>query len=92
MSTREIGATAGKVWKALHSQGEMSVSALKKAVGRKDAVVDWAIGWLAREDKINYATKRNEVLVSLVNAEMDAFRRLYKKQPEQKASTAAKQK
>ena len=48
----EIGTTAGLIWNALNPKGEFSLALLKKAVGCKTPVFDWAIGWLAREDKI----------------------------------------
>ena len=65
MQTGEIGTTAGKVWRALHNDGEMSVAALKKAVGGQTVMVDWAIGWLAREDKIAFRKEKNVVKISL---------------------------
>lgn len=48
----EIGTTAGAIWKALNTKGESSLAQLKKAVKGKDPIFDWALGWLAREDKI----------------------------------------
>jgi hypothetical protein len=48
----EIGLTAGKIWHALDAANELSLAQLKKAVGAKTPVFDWAVGWLAREDKI----------------------------------------
>lgn len=65
MVTSEIGHTAGKVWKTLHDKGEMSITALKKALGSKDASVDWAIGWLARENKLAFRKEKNVLKVSL---------------------------
>lgn len=65
MTTHEIGITAGKIWKTLHAEGEMSVAALKKAVGVKNATVDWAIGWLAREDKISFRKEKNVLKIAL---------------------------
>jgi len=46
----------------------MSVAVLKKSVaakGTEDPVVDWAIGWLAREGKIAFRKDRNTVKISL---------------------------
>lgn len=65
MLTADIGVTAGKIWQILSHKGEMSVTALKKAVGSKDALVDWALGWLAREDKIEFRKDKNVVKVEL---------------------------
>lgn len=65
MITHDIGTTAGRVWQKLHDEGEMSISALKKTLGSKDALVDWAIGWLAREDKISIRKGKNVFEISL---------------------------
>lgn len=65
MFTEEIGTTAGKVWQTLDTKGEMSVSAIKKSLGAKDAVVDYAIGWLAREGKLAFRKDKNVLKVSL---------------------------
>lgn len=65
MNTEQIGSTAGKVWHALDAKGEMSVTALKKAVGGTDSMVDYAIGWLAREGKVFFRKEKNVVKVGL---------------------------
>ena len=65
MLADKIGTIAGKVWKTLNQQGEMSISALKKTVGAKDSSVDWAIGWLAREDKLTFRMDKNVLKVGL---------------------------
>ena len=62
---QEIGLMAGKIWQALESKGEMSVAALKKSLGTRDVTSDWAIGWLAREDKIVLRKDRNAVKIAL---------------------------
>ena len=48
----EIGTTAGAIWHALTTKGELSLAQLKKDVKGKPPLFDWAIGWLAREGKI----------------------------------------
>lgn len=65
MHVEESGTTAGKVWNELNDQSAMSVSALKKALAGKDASVDWAIGWLAREDKLSFRKDKNALKLSL---------------------------
>jgi hypothetical protein len=47
-----IGQTAGKVWHTLQADGPMSITKLLKAIGGNRDLVQQAIGWLAREDKI----------------------------------------
>lgn len=65
MFTHSIGTVAGKVWQTLNTKGEMSMTALKKALGSKDASVDWAIGWLAREGKLAFHKEKNVIKVGL---------------------------
>lgn len=48
----EIGTTAGTIWKTLNANGELSLPGLKEQIDAKSPVFEWAIGWLAREDKI----------------------------------------
>ena len=48
----QIGEAAGEVWKALAEQGPLSTARLIKEVDAPRDVVMQAIGWLAREDKI----------------------------------------
>jgi len=60
-----IGVMAGQIWKTLNANGEMSVAALKKALGTRDVTADWAIGWLAREGKIVLRKERNTVKIAL---------------------------
>ena len=48
----EIGAVAGAIWHSLDINGEMTLAKLKKEVKADGPLFDWAIGWLAREDKI----------------------------------------
>jgi len=60
-----IGEVAGKVWAALRENGEMSVAQLKKSVESNAFLLDSALGWLAREDKINLTKVGNSVKVTL---------------------------
>jgi hypothetical protein len=47
-----IGTAAGVLWDYLHKHGPASVGKLKKEVELTPAMLDRAIGWLAREGKI----------------------------------------
>lgn len=61
-----IGANAGSVWNALHAHGEMDLAKLKKETKLNDAALAAAIGWLARENKIqSEETKRGRKVVEL---------------------------
>ena len=65
--------TAGKVWRFLGQNGQTNVSQLGKSLQEKDEVVLQALGWLAREDKIDYTVKNRRTFVSLVERELRAF-------------------
>jgi len=65
--------TAGKAWRFLGQNGQISVTQLPKVLKEKDEVVLQAIGWLAREDKIDYTVKNRRTFVSLVESELRAF-------------------
>ncbi len=64
---------AGKTWRYLGQHGETNVGQLGRAIKEKDEVVLQALGWLAREDKINYSIKNRRTFVSLVEGELRAF-------------------
>jgi Mn-dependent DtxR family transcriptional regulator len=60
-----IGQTAGQIWDALNQNSEMAVTKLPKTLNQKEPVVYQALGWLARENKINYRTKGKSTYVSI---------------------------
>ena len=61
----EIGIVAGAVWKALHGKDGVTLPMLRKQVPCKAPVFDWAIGWLAREDKILITRVKRSIQVRL---------------------------
>ena len=60
-----IGHTAGKVWKVLADRGEQTITGIKKAIDGPDDVTMAAVGWLAREDKLDFETNGRTITVSL---------------------------
>ena len=61
----KIGQTAGSVWNFLQSHGESSLSSLEKGVEAPRAMVSMAVGWLAREGKIEVKDEKRAVRISL---------------------------
>lgn len=51
-----IGENAGKVWTVLNENGKMTETKLKKESGLSSAELAAAMGWLARESKIQVET------------------------------------
>jgi len=64
----KIGETAGKIWKILKEHEEIAISQFPRMTKEKTLVVHQAIGWLAREDKIEYRTKGNTIYVALTES------------------------
>jgi hypothetical protein len=61
----EIGHAAGDVWGALSRKGPLTLAALKKEVKAPADAVVAAIGWLAREEKLDFDTASKAVKISL---------------------------
>ena len=57
MEINNIGNNAGLVWNALNSNGKMTETMLKKVTGLASAEFFAALGWLAREGKLNVETE-----------------------------------
>lgn len=69
MNTDTIGMSAGLVWNALDQAEAMGTKQLKKVTKLKDKELYAALGWLAREDKINIQVDdkdAKELIISLV--------------------------
>jgi len=61
----EIGEAAGLIWKTLDDSGPASVAQLVKNSEKSRDLVMQALGWLAREDKIEIKEVRRSRVVSL---------------------------
>jgi Winged helix-turn-helix domain (DUF2582) len=65
---KTIGDTAGLVWNFLRTHGESSLSTLEKKVEAPRSMVSMAVGWLAREGKIEIKDEKRAVRISLKEA------------------------
>jgi len=61
----EIGTMAGIIWRTLEANGEVTLTKLKKDLKAASPLFDWAIGWLAREDKVVLITEKRMTRVRL---------------------------
>jgi len=61
----EIGTMAGAIWHSLQSNGGMTLAKLKKELNAQAPLFDWAIGWLAREDKIELNRNGRSIQICL---------------------------
>ena len=69
MNTEVIGTNAGTVWVALNSADALGIKQLKKITKLKEKELYAALGWLAREDKVNIVPDpedAKELIISLV--------------------------
>jgi len=68
-----IGDLAGKVWQFLGASGAVEVVLLSRKMKLKAKDAYQGLGWLAREDKIQYVQKGGKVVVSLQPGEQEAY-------------------
>jgi len=65
MVWKQIGETAGKVYKALEKKGTATPSQLIKELKVPYDTLQMAIGWLARENKITFEKVKATLKISL---------------------------
>lgn len=60
-----ISELAGIIWRLLDEKGPLSLSKIKSATEADDFHAAAALGWLAREDKIDITKSARSIKVSL---------------------------
>ncbi len=60
-----IGETAGAVWSLLDRNGPQTLSQLKKKLDGNGELTTFAIGWLAREEKVDIIEERRTFQIRL---------------------------
>ena len=65
ISTEQLGHVAGEVWRFLDNENGQSLTAIKKAIDAPNDLILAAIGWLARENKLNFSSSGRSVTISL---------------------------
>jgi hypothetical protein len=60
-----IGETAGLIYRALESGGKLTIAKIKKEVEADSFIFYAAIGWLAREGKIEISKSGRSIVLSL---------------------------
>jgi hypothetical protein len=61
----QVGETAGTIWHMLNDFGPQTLAQLKKRVNSSGELVAFALGWLAREDKIDISQEKKSIKVAL---------------------------
>lgn len=65
VDTSTVGQAAGQVWQFLRDEGKSSVSAIERGVDASGREVQMAIGWLAREGKVEFSDESRGLYISL---------------------------
>jgi hypothetical protein len=71
----KIGEMAGRVWKTLGEKEEVVVSRLPQILKEKGEIVYQALGWLAKEGKVDFHKKEGRIFVSLSSEEREMFKK-----------------
>ncbi len=61
----QVGEAAGKIWHALNESGPQTITQLRKKLNGSSDLVDFALGWLAREDKVDISREKKSLKVAL---------------------------
>ena len=61
----KVGEAAGQVWQVLSNEGPLTVTQLKNKLNGTSDVLNFALGWLAREDKVEITQEKKAIRVQL---------------------------
>lgn len=67
-----IGNVAGDVWRYLEENDEATVTKLTRELGETERTVLMAIGWLAREGKLDFEKRKQGTYITLKVQHSDA--------------------
>jgi hypothetical protein len=73
MIKNDIGINAGIIWQLLNEKGALPISAIKTQTKFSNEYLFYALGWLAREDKVVFFEKDDIQYVKLI----DNFSEMY---------------
>ena len=71
----KIGEMAGRVWKVLGEKEAVAVSRLPQVLKEKGEIVYQALGWLAKEGKVDFHKKEGKTFVSLNSEDREVFKK-----------------
>lgn len=61
----QVGDAAGEVWHLLNRGGPQTLAQLKKKLNGSGELLGFAVGWLAREDKLEIIQQKRSILLRL---------------------------
>lgn len=66
MQNHSIGENAGRIWRVLRENGRTAMTTLKKETDLDERMLHLALGWLAREGKVEFEQNGKKTLVWLL--------------------------
>lgn len=73
MLKNDIGVNAGVIWHLLLENGALSVRQIGEHTGYREKMIILSLGWLAREDKVNFSEKHEVIYVELKSSYSERF-------------------
>lgn len=73
MRQMEIGINAGILWKLLADKGMLSLKELSENTNFDVLSIGMALGWLSKENKLNFIEKDETMYVELLNVPNDIY-------------------
>ena len=64
---------AKRIWVLLDRTPEVNILRLSELLGERNVIAYQALGWLARDSKIHYVQKRNQVFISRRGGEVETL-------------------
>ena len=61
----QIIESAGQIYNYLNTKGEVSINKMRKDLSLNENFTEMGLGWLSREDKLEYTQKAKSVTVKL---------------------------
>ncbi len=65
LGTDQIGATAGALWGLLSEKGDATLATIKKEIDAPADLILAAVGWLAREEKLEFTSSGKNINLTL---------------------------
>ncbi|BBE20165.1 hypothetical protein AQPE_4356 [Aquipluma nitroreducens] len=66
METIRIDSDAGIIWQVINDNKDIKITDLKKQTKMEIKNIYLALGWLARENKVLFSERENELAISLI--------------------------
>lgn len=73
MLKEDIGIDAGTIWRHLSEKGKLSIGEIGELTSYRDGFILMALGWLARENKIHFSEKDENLYVEVKSSSPEMY-------------------